>query len=94
MVRIQLELPDEQVAALDELTRKTQLRTRKDLFNNALTLFEWAVKEKMAGRRLASIDESQDIFKELVMPALESVQIGDEVSPLAHNGSSSKERAH
>ena len=49
MVRIQLELPEEQVQALDKLMEKINLRTRKDLFNNALTLLEWAVKEKSAG---------------------------------------------
>jgi metal-responsive CopG/Arc/MetJ family transcriptional regulator len=72
MVRIQLDLPDEQVAQLDELMAETKLRTRKELFNNTLTLFGWAVKEKRAGRVIAAIDQSQDIVKELLMPALEN----------------------
>ena len=73
MVRIQLELPDEQVAALDELMNETKLRTRKELFNNALTLFEWAVKQKRAGLTIGAIDQSQDLVKELLMPALENI---------------------
>ena len=73
MVRIQLDLPDEQVAELDERMAETKLRTRKELFNNALTLFDWAVKQKKAGRVIAAIDDSQDIVKELLMPALENV---------------------
>ena len=72
MLRIQLDLPDDQVAQLDELMAETKLRTRKELFNNALTLFGWAVKEKRAGRVIAAIDQSQDIVKELLMPALEN----------------------
>jgi hypothetical protein len=75
MVRIQLDLPDEQVAELDERMAETKLRTRKDLFNNALTLFDWAIKQKKAGRVIAAIDESQDIVKELLMPALENVSV-------------------
>jgi metal-responsive CopG/Arc/MetJ family transcriptional regulator len=73
MVRIQLDLPDEQVKELDELMRETNIVTRKDLFNNALTLFQWAVKAKRAGRIIASIDEQNKTSKELVMPALENV---------------------
>jgi metal-responsive CopG/Arc/MetJ family transcriptional regulator len=73
MVRIQLDLPEEQVAELDALMRETKVTTRKDLFNNALTLFQWAVKAKKAGRIIASIDEEAETSKELVMPALENV---------------------
>jgi metal-responsive CopG/Arc/MetJ family transcriptional regulator len=73
MVRIQLDLPEEQVKELDELMRETKIVTRKDLFNNALTLFQWAVKAKRAGRTIASIDDENGTSKELVMPALENV---------------------
>ncbi len=76
MVRIQLDLPEEQVKELDELMRETKLGTRKELFNNALTLFQWAVKSKRAGRAIASLDEENKIAKELVMPALENVSAG------------------
>jgi len=72
MVRIQLDLPEDQVAELDKLMEETRLTTRKDLFNNALTLFAWAVKAKKAGRVIASVDENQHI-RELVMPSLESI---------------------
>lgn len=72
MVRIQLDLPDDQVAELDKLMEETRLTTRKDLFNNALTLFQWAVKAKKAGRIIASVDENQHI-RELVMPSIENI---------------------
>jgi len=74
MVRIQLDLPEAQVKELDELMQETKLTTRKDLFNNALTLFQWAVKAKRVRRVIASIDEENGTSKELVMPALENVQ--------------------
>lgn len=73
MVRIQLDLPEEQVAELDELMKETNIVTRKDLFNNALTLFQWAVKAKRSGNIVAALDEEKGTAKELVMPALENV---------------------
>lgn len=73
MIRIQLDLPEDQVRELDELMKETKLATRKELFNNALTLFQWAVRAKRAGRMIASLDEENRTSKELVMPALENV---------------------
>ena len=76
MVRIQLDMPEEQVKDLDDLMKETNIVTRKDLFNNALTLFQWAVKAKRAGRIVASLDEETGTAKEIVMPALENVRTG------------------
>jgi hypothetical protein len=53
--------------------KETKIATRKDLFNNALTLFQWAIKAKRAGRMVASVDEQSGTAKELVMPSLEHV---------------------
>jgi metal-responsive CopG/Arc/MetJ family transcriptional regulator len=74
MLRIQLDLPEEQVEELDKLMSETKLATRKDLFNNALTLFQWAVKAKRAGRSIAAVDQDGGTAKELIMPALENVK--------------------
>ena len=71
MTRIQLDLPDERVAELDDLMSSLGITTRKELFNNALTLLEWAVSEKRSGRIIASIDEEERKLKQLVMPTLE-----------------------
>lgn len=54
---------------------EARIATRKDLFNNALTLFEWAIKAKKEGRIIASIDKDQRVH-ELVMPSLENIRPG------------------
>jgi metal-responsive CopG/Arc/MetJ family transcriptional regulator len=72
VTRIQLELPEDRVRELDELMDQTGLSTRKDLLNQALTLFKWALRERQAGRMIASVDEAQNRYKELSMPALET----------------------
>ena len=70
MTRVQFELSDERAKDLEELMRRSGIRTKKDLLNNALTLLEWAIEEKKAGRSIASIDEKEKKYKELVMPVL------------------------
>lgn len=71
--RVQLVLPAERVRMLDQLAAEAGLATRKDLFNNALTLLVWAVGEVKRGRAIASIDESKQRFTELRMPMLDAV---------------------
>jgi hypothetical protein len=71
MIRIQLEFTEGRVRELEELMNETGLSTKKDLMNHALTLFEWAIRERRAGRIIASVDEQSQKYKELLMPALE-----------------------
>jgi hypothetical protein len=74
-IRLQIELSESRVAELKRLMDECHLSTQKELFNSALTLFEWAVNERRAGRSIASIDESTMKYKELAMPALQAVQV-------------------
>ena len=68
MIRIQLDLPAGKVRELDELMEEANIGTRKDLFNTALTLLAWVVDERKEGKKIASVDEDKDTYKELVMP--------------------------
>lgn len=70
MTRIQFELSEERLNELESLMEETGVRTKKDLFNNALTLLEWAIAERKAGRIIASVDEKENKYKEIVMPVL------------------------
>lgn len=71
-VRIQFELPQSKMDDLSKMMRLGQIDTRKDLFNNALTILQWAIEEKMKGRIIASVDEENKRYKELVMPILQA----------------------
>jgi hypothetical protein len=72
-MRIQLELPEAQVRELKELMAEAGLDTYKDLFNHALSAFEWITNEVRSGRSIASIDDKNQIYRVLVMPALQQV---------------------
>lgn len=71
-VKLAFELPMEKSQELERLVR-AGISCRKDLLNNALTLLEWATKEREKGRSIASVDEPNKFYKELVMPCLAKI---------------------
>jgi hypothetical protein len=77
-VRLQVELEPEKVRELEGMMEAGHVRTKKDLINSALTLLKWAMNEVKRGRIIASVDEKEDTYKQLVMPVLEAV--GDRAS--------------
>ena len=70
MTRFQFELTDEKDKELEALMAEVGMRTKKEVFNNALTLLEWAVKERKAGRVIASVDDQAKMYEEILMPIL------------------------
>ena len=70
-MRVQLDLDRPGVELLEELKEKTGGKTYKEVFNNAITLLDWAVRQRQEGRVVASLDETNMNYKELQMPALE-----------------------
>ena len=77
MKRLQFELSEKRVEELDTLVEQTGSKTRVQLINAAITLFEWAVREREAGRIIASIDEEQGHYKEIEMPGFPHLQALD-----------------
>jgi hypothetical protein len=72
-MRIQLELPEAQVQELKKLMAEAGLDTYKELFNHSLSAFEWILNEVKSGRSIASVDENNQTYRVLVMPALQQV---------------------
>lgn len=66
--RMQFEASQLEYKRLLWLMHVCGLDTNKDLFNNALTIFEWAVNEVGAGRKVGSMDDKE--FTALSMPSL------------------------
>jgi uncharacterized protein (DUF433 family) len=73
--RIQLDLANEQVSLIDALSEQLALRSRADLFQQAFSLFLWAVDEILAGHQVISVDSDQiqkiSQYKEINIPALQ-----------------------
>ena len=73
-MRIQYELSEKENAEIEKMMEDTAISTKRDLLNNALTFFEWAIKEIKKGRVIAAIDEKENRYVALVMPSLSKVQ--------------------
>lgn len=67
-VRIQFDVTEEQWEEMKSLMDKCGMDTRKELFNNAYALLEWAVRERSRGNVIASINDETKQLKELEMP--------------------------
>jgi hypothetical protein len=70
-MRLQLDLDDADKQQLLQLEEMTGLTTHTDFFDAAVTLLDWAVKQRRSGRIIASLDENNMNYKELQMPPLE-----------------------
>jgi hypothetical protein len=70
-MRIQIDVDDNGIQVLNDIKLATGVSTYKDIFNNAITLFEWAIRQRVGGRVIASLDERTKRYKEMTMPALE-----------------------
>jgi hypothetical protein len=85
-MRLQLDLPEARIQELRALMDAADLETYKELFNNALTLLEWALAESRAGRVLASMEEAPAHARVLVMPLLQRVAPKTPQTPTAAAG--------
>jgi hypothetical protein len=73
MTRIQIDFSGDRIKQIEALVEESGLPTKKDFFNNAVTLLAWAMREVKAGRTIASVDEERNRYKEILLPALENV---------------------
>lgn len=66
-----MEVQNERLEELKALMVQGDIPTQKDLINDALTLFEWAMGERMAGRIITSMDVATEKYREVMMTSLE-----------------------
>jgi hypothetical protein len=95
MTRINFEVDEKQAQYIDELVDQTGLKTKVNLFNTALTLFEWAVRERQAGRAICSQDVNTAAIREIEMPGLPQIKrpaIHQPVSEPARRSTRSRKR--
>jgi hypothetical protein len=72
--RVQIDFAESEMEEIDELVQKCGLATKKDLFNNALTILRWAVRQVESGHDVAAIDRNSERFLILTMPILDAAQ--------------------
>jgi hypothetical protein len=73
MRRLNFDVSEEQMESLKLLQKEAGLSTMKDLINNALSVFEWAVEETKNGNEIASVNEDEEVYRVLATPSLQYV---------------------
>lgn len=73
-VRMQFDLPENRMSELEDLMSRCDISTKKELFNYALSLLEWAVSESEQGHDIAAIDRETKQFFSLRMPVLNAAK--------------------
>lgn len=72
-VRFQLDLRPDRARAFDTLVEECDLSSRKELFNVAMSLFDWAAREARKGRKIASYDPEADDIETVIVAALDGI---------------------
>ena len=72
--RLQIDFDSEKMREIEALMKEAKVSTKKEFVNWALTLLKWAIKERRAGRIIASVDEAKDSYKELELPILSEMR--------------------
>jgi hypothetical protein len=57
---------------IESLMKDGDVETRKDLFNYALTLLSWAMREVRNGRVIVSLNEETQGYERVCIPPLEN----------------------
>ena len=73
--RVQLDLSATEIERMNWMMKVCGIESRKDLFNNALTLLEWATEEVLGGRKIASFDDESRDRRVLSMPILKTAAL-------------------
>lgn len=73
-MRIQLELNDKGTQILAEIRSaigeegEDRRMSHRELFDYAITFLHWGIRERQKNRIIASLDESEKNYKEVIMP--------------------------
>ncbi len=67
-VQLILDIPAERLSELESLSQALGAHSLTEMFNTALSLAQWAVAERGLGRVLASVDEGEGSYRELLLP--------------------------
>jgi hypothetical protein len=72
--RIVLEFSPGRVQELESMRQKLGMENRKDLFNYALGLLEWAIAKREEGFVIMVGNHEENRFIEISMPALDKIK--------------------
>jgi hypothetical protein len=81
VVRFQFEIDPEFWKSLEFYQELGRIPTKRELLNNALSLFRWAAKHKERGHSIVALDSSGKEY-ELELPCLDSIEVNSKQKQL------------
>lgn len=73
--KVQVEFSGTFIKRINAMMEELGIKTKKELFNSALTLLEWAIQERKQGKTLCSLDEKDKTITKVFMPVLTGVDL-------------------
>jgi len=73
VVRFQFEISPAVWESLEEFQRLGEIPTKRELLNNALSLFKWAMKHKEKGHSIVAVD-SKSNSHEIDLPCFDAIE--------------------
>ena len=73
MTKLTLDIPEDRMKKLEGLMYLSGIETKAELLNNAVTLFEWMVRQAIKGNKIASIDTAHQEFRVVTTPVLDAL---------------------
>jgi hypothetical protein len=69
-IRLQIDITEERLREIERLMDECGFSSKKEFFDNAVTLLKWAVRRSKEGNLIASVNEQENKWRELQMPFL------------------------
>jgi hypothetical protein len=69
-MQILIEIDETRADVLERIKENAGLYSYREVFDSGLTLLDWAVKQRTAGRIVATLDRAAHSYKELAFDAL------------------------
>jgi hypothetical protein len=76
LFRIQFDVTPAQLETMEKLIKMSpsSINSKRELFNAALSLYRWAVEQRLKGNSIGSRSPSDEHFYELFFPPIEEIQ--------------------
>lgn len=72
--RLQFDVSESMLQEIEDMMEVSGMASRKELFNSAITLWQWAIEQVRRDREIVSANKERDDFEILRIPTLEAAR--------------------
>lgn len=75
-MQVVIEINEARADTLERIRETAGLSNYREIFNNSLTLLDWAIAQRIAGKVVASVDKDTNSYEELAFDSLNRLSKG------------------